>query len=73
MYCIENQIGGNNIKLQKITYYENKLKKINTVFECPITLETVSSGFKTKCGHLFSNALLLINDSKCPCCRSELC
>ena len=51
----------------------NKLKKINTVFECPITLETVSSGFKTKCGHLFSNALLLINDSKCPCCRAELC
>ena len=26
--CIENQDGGNNIKLDKITYYENKLKEI---------------------------------------------
>ena len=26
--CIENQDGGNNIKLNKITYYENKLKEI---------------------------------------------
>ena len=38
MYCIENQIGGNNIKLQKITYYENKLKKINNI----INLSSIS-------------------------------
>ena len=29
--CVENQIGGNNINLHKITYYENKLKKIYNI------------------------------------------
>jgi predicted GIY-YIG superfamily endonuclease len=29
--CVENQLGGNNSKLNKITYYEDTLKKIYNI------------------------------------------
>lgn len=54
----------------------NKLNVIDVNYECPICIETKTSGIKLDCNHIFCKECaenwLTIHKNTCPTCRKEV-